>query len=50
MISTKQKTKALTVMAIAAVALVSALAPVVTTHQAYACGVWGGGWGGGWGW
>ena len=47
MISTKQKTKALTVMAIAAVALVFALAPVVTTHQAYACG---GGWGGGWGW
>jgi len=47
MISTKQKTIALTVMAIAAVALVFALAPVATTHQAYACGGWGGGWGGG---
>jgi len=53
MISTKQKTIALTVMAIAAVALVFALAPVATTHQAYACGCGGccgGGWGGGWGW
>lgn len=45
MISTKQKTIALSVIAIAAVLVLFAAGPLVTTHQAYAC--WGGGWGGG---
>ena len=45
MISTKQKMISLSVIAIAAVLVLFAAGPLVTTHQAYAC--WGGGWGGG---
>jgi hypothetical protein len=41
----KQKTISLSVIAIAAVLLMFAAGPLVTSHQAYAC--WGGGWGGG---
>jgi hypothetical protein len=46
MISTKQRTIALTAIAIAAVLVLFAAAPLATTHQAQA--FWGGGWGG-WG-
>jgi len=57
MISTKQRTIALSAIAIAAVLVLFASVPLVATHQAYAC--WGGGccrccgcggWDGGWGW
>jgi hypothetical protein len=51
MISTKQRTIALSLIAIAAVLVLFAAGPLVTTHQAHA--FWGGGWGGcggcGWG-
>lgn len=42
----KQRTIALSVLAIAAVLVLFAAAPLVTTHQAHA--FWGRGWG--WGW
>jgi len=45
MLSNKKTTIAL--IAIAAVLVLFAAAPLVTTHQANA--FWGGGWGGGWG-
>jgi hypothetical protein len=51
MISTKQRTIALSLIAIAAVFVLFAAGPLVTTHQAHA--FWGGGCGGGcggWGW
>ncbi|MGC2570167.1 MAG: hypothetical protein WA364_01555 [Candidatus Nitrosopolaris sp.] len=44
MISTKQRTIALSFIAIAAVFVLFAAAPLVTTHQAQAF------WGRGWGW
>jgi hypothetical protein len=47
MISNKQRTIALSTVAIAAVILLFASGPLVATHQAQA---WGGGCGGGWGW
>ena len=59
MTSTKQKTIAISALAIVAVLALFASAPLVTTHQAHA--FWGRGWGwgggcgdwggcGGWGW
>jgi hypothetical protein len=45
MISTKQRTIALTAIAMAAVLVLFASGPLVSTHLAHAC--WGGGWGGG---
>jgi len=50
MFSTKQRTIALSFIAIAAAVLLFAAGPLVATHQAHA--FWGGGWGcgcGGWG-
>ena len=49
MISTRQKTIALTAIAIAAVLVLFAAAPLATTHQAHAFWGRGWGWGGGWG-
>ena len=46
MISTKQKTIAMSALAVVAVLALFASAPLVTTHQAHA--FWGG-WGPGWG-
>ncbi|MFY9869437.1 MAG: hypothetical protein WAK17_06940 [Candidatus Nitrosopolaris sp.] len=54
MISSKQRTIAISAIAIVAVLVLFASAPLITTHQAYA--FWGGGCGGGcggcggWGW
>ena len=45
MISTKQRTIAISALAIVAVLALFASAPLVATHQASA--FWGGGWGGG---
>jgi hypothetical protein len=45
----KQRTIALSVLAIAAVLVLFAAAPLVTTHQAHAFWGRGWGWGGGWG-
>jgi hypothetical protein len=57
MISTKQRTIALSLIAIAAVFVLFTAGPLATTHQAHAFWGrgwgWGGGWGGGcggWGW
>jgi hypothetical protein len=47
MISTKQRTIAMSALAIVAVLVLFASAPLVATHQANA--FWGRGWGGGWG-
>jgi len=47
MISTKQRTIAISALAIVAVLALFASAPLVATHQASA--FWGRGWGGGWG-
>jgi len=48
MISKKQRTIAMSALAIVAVLALFASAPLVTTHQASA--FWGGGWGGWGGW
>jgi hypothetical protein len=48
MISTKQKTIAMSALAIVAVLVLFESAPLVATHQANA--FWGRGWGPGWGW
>jgi hypothetical protein len=45
----KQRTIALSVIAIAAVLVLFAAAPLVATHQAHAFWRGGWGWGGGWG-
>jgi hypothetical protein len=52
MITTKQKTIAMSALAIVAVLALFASAPLVATHQAnaYWGRGWGGGWGPGWGW
>jgi hypothetical protein len=47
MIPTKQRTIAMSALAIVAVLVLFAPAPLVATHQANA--FWGRGWGGGWG-
>jgi len=50
MISTKQTTIAMCALAVVAVLVLFASAPLVTTHQANAFWGRGWGWGGGWGW